>query len=233
MWRAVARVGRRRDALRGRDHRVGATEPAAARAAGSPRRCKRPPKAIAPRKNQPQPTISPAITSVNQCTPRSARDAATASATIVATAAAAARPARPATGDHQRERTPRRGRRRRVAGGERRARRPRQVVDVGTLAVHDPLQSVVDHQDAGQDGEEERRHVRIPPADVVRQRHHGADHDEVRAGSEVGEHVRARQSTGRWRFDCPSPRRRCPSGRDRCSGPPCRTASRQRAHWRR
>ena len=57
---------------------------------GSPRRCARPPKATATIRNQPQPMTRPARTSVSQCTPSSARLAATATEISAAPAASSA-----------------------------------------------------------------------------------------------------------------------------------------------
>ena len=61
-----------------RSAEVGTRTPLGWVVAGSPRRCARPPKAMATSRNQPQPMTRPARTSVSQCTPSSARLAATA-----------------------------------------------------------------------------------------------------------------------------------------------------------
>ena len=72
--------------------------PRPAASTGAPKRSRRPPNAIAQSANQAQPSARPASTSVNQCTPSSTRDVAT--ATAIATAA----PASPAwtRGDRRR-----------------------------------------------------------------------------------------------------------------------------------
>jgi hypothetical protein len=54
----------------------------------------RPPNTSALSRNQPQPTATPATTSVNQCTPSRAREAATANVINAANPAATARPRR-------------------------------------------------------------------------------------------------------------------------------------------
>ena len=61
---------------------------------GSPSRCARPPKITATTMNQPQPMARPARTSVSQCTPSTARLAATATAIRAAPAASRARTVR-------------------------------------------------------------------------------------------------------------------------------------------
>ncbi len=223
-------AGRRRPP---RAHRGGDARRCRARSAGSPRRCIRPPNTSAVRRNQPQPTITPATTSVSQWTPSRARDVATATVTIAATAAAAARPRRGhVAADDERQREPCRGRRRGVPRRERRTGGVDEVRYVRPVTIDDQLEPIVDRRHADEDDEQEQDDVQVAVPDVVVDRDRDADDDEVGGAAEIGERVERRRRPRRGVLAPPLGDGRVPLGPARCPDPPCRTRSRRRARSR-